>query len=396
MHSDDPAGLAEPVLRTIGEYGRTGGPLLVVVGGLHGNEPAGVVAAERVLAALEAHRPPAEGRLLALRGNLSAHRLGCRFLDVDLNRHWSHARLAALSADEAGVGELVEDVEMLGLWRQLRRAFDAAGGTITVLDMHTTSAESAPFSLISDSLPNRDLALALPLTVLLGLEELLDGTMLNLLEDEGIVGLGVEGGRHDAPASVDRLEAVLWLCLAESGVVAKEHLPCLDEARALLARASEGLPSVMEVRYRQELRAGDGFRMRPGYANFQRVSRGEALADNTGGPIRAPEEGRILMPLYQGQGEDGFFIARPVERSWLRLSRHLRRLRLDVLLPLLPGVQRHPEEERALLVDTAVARWFPLELFHLLGYRKRRWEGERLLVTRRPDRLPERGAGARA
>ena len=33
--------------------------------------------------------------------------------------------------------------------------------------------------------------------------------------------------------------------------------------------------------------------------------------------------------------------------------------------------------------DTHVARWFPLEFFHLLGYRKRRQDGDTLVVTRR-------------
>jgi hypothetical protein len=34
-------------------------------------------------------------------------------------------------------------------------------------------------------------------------------------------------------------------------------------------------------------------------------------------------------------------------------------------------------------VDTSVARWFPLEIFHLLGYRKQRQVGSTLVVTRR-------------
>ena len=34
----------------------------------------------------------------------------------------------------------------------------------------------------------------------------------------------------------------------------------------------------------------------------------EILADNTNGTVRAPVSGRLLMPLYQKQGDDGFFI----------------------------------------------------------------------------------------
>ena len=41
------------------------------------------------------------------------------------------------------------------------------------------------------------------------------------------------------------------------------------------------------------------------------------------------------------------------------------------------------EDRVELIVDTGVARLFPLEFFHLLGYRKRRQDGATLVVTRR-------------
>jgi hypothetical protein len=92
------------------------------------------------------------------------------------------------------------------------------------------------------------------------------------------------------------------------------------------------------------------------------------------------------MPLYQAQGDDGFFLVRRVRPAWLGLSRVLRRLRLERLLPVLPGVRRHPELAGSFLVDRRVARWAALELFHLLGFRRRGPAGERYLVmTRRTE-----------
>jgi succinylglutamate desuccinylase len=52
--------------------------------------------------------------------------------------------------------------------------------------------------------------------------------------------------------------------------------------------------------------------MRPGYANFQPIRRGEHLADDASGPVLAPEDGLILMPLYQSLGTDGFFLVQEV------------------------------------------------------------------------------------
>lgn len=91
----------------------------------------------------------------------------------------------------------------------------------------------------------------------------------------------------------------------------------------------------------------------------------------------------ILLPLYQGQGEDGFFVAREFSPFWLRVSRFCRMLRMGRWMHLLPGVRRDPEDPDLLIVDTAVARFYPLEIFHLLGFRKRRQDGTVLRVSRR-------------
>jgi succinylglutamate desuccinylase len=52
--------------------------------------------------------------------------------------------------------------------------------------------------------------------------------------------------------------------------------------------------------------------MRPGYVNFQPIQQGEHLANDTTGPVLAPEDGLILMPLYQPQGSDGFFVVQEI------------------------------------------------------------------------------------
>ena len=44
---------------------------------------------------------------------------------------------------------------------------------------------------------------------------------------------------------------------------------------------------------------------------------------------------------------------------------------------------RHRENGSELVVDTRVARFYPLEFFHLFGYRKLRRNGDALVVARR-------------
>jgi hypothetical protein len=38
-----------------------------------------------------------------------------------------------------------------------------------------------------------------------------------------------------------------------------------------------------------------------------------------------------------------------------------------------------------LIVDQGTARWFALDVMHLLGYRRERMEGDLLVVSRRAD-----------
>jgi succinylglutamate desuccinylase len=157
----------------------------------------------------------------------------------------------------------------------------------------------------------------------------------------------------------------------------------LDRHRRHLRRVSRGVPGVIEVRHRHAVSPEDAFRMEPGYRNFQSIRRGETVASDVTGPVRAPEDGLMLLPLYQGKGNDGYFVARPVHRFWLRLSGLVRRLKLHWLLTLLPGVRRRKGHADQLIVNTRIARIYPLEVFHLFGFRKRRTDGETLMVSRR-------------
>jgi succinylglutamate desuccinylase len=151
----------------------------------------------------------------------------------------------------------------------------------------------------------------------------------------------------------------------------------------VLREASRGVPSIIEVLYRHAINDQDRFEMLPGFNNFVPVEKDQVVAHDRNGPVHAPESGLMLLPLYQGKGEDGFFIARPVRMFWLRLSALLRRLRIGTFLPWLPGVHRNGDQGLELTIDTRIARWYPLEVFHLLGYRKRRQVGNTLVVTRR-------------
>jgi succinylglutamate desuccinylase len=372
----------EKLPRVLGRYssGDTG-PTLIVTAGLHGNEPAGVRAVQQVMERLEHEKPPLRGKLIAVAGNVAALEKGERYIDHDLNRCWSPARVQELRARDPSE-DTSEDKEQ----RALLEIIDGNGNDgsrLVVLDLHTTSGATPPFALMSDTLRNRRLAFALPLPVILGLEEEVRGTLLDYLAEQGHRGLVVEAGQHDDPDSTELHEGALWLILAAGGVLRSEDIPDRKRWVRAMRKAVDGLPRVLEVRYRHRLRKDDDFAMEPGWCGFQRVEQGADLARDRGGKVTAPQKGRLLMPLYQKQGTDGFFIVRSVNRAWLWVSAALRKMKLHVLLPLMPGVSRHPEWPGAIRVNPQVARLFPVEIFHLFGYRRRRPASGYLIFTRR-------------
>ncbi len=352
---------------------------------MHGNEPAGVEGLQRVLQALDDSDGAVCGDLVALAGNLTALSRGRRFIGRDLNRAWGSDRMHSLMENGCPLESCPEDHEQIELLRALDHAVAESRGPVYVLDLHTTSGGGGAFTTASNTLRNREFALSLEVPFILGLEELVDGTMLEYMGRRGFVAALFEGGQHDEPSAVDRVEAAVWIALEAAGLIPEDKVPQVEEGRKRLSREVTGKPPVLEVRYKYGIEPGSRFLMKPGYENFRPVIGGEVIGSNGGGEVCSPVAGRILMPLYQEQGEDGFFIVRSVHPIWLTISSILRHLGVDRIVHWLPGVRRHATRPGALVADKRVARWYALEIFHLLGYRKKREEGDRLVVDRRGE-----------
>lgn len=363
--------------------GERGGPTVIVMAGIHGNEPAGLRAVSRVISRLKRESPTVRGRFTAIAGNLAALGEQTRFVDADLNRRWTPEIVGRLLRGSAREERLAEDDEQLTLVDVLQEEVDASEGSLYFLDLHTSSADGPPFLTVGDTLYNRRFARGFPLPLILGLEEQVDGALLEYLNNLGFTTLGIEAGRHDREDSVDRIEAVLWIALSITRFIEAALVPDLDRRRRTLIEASRGIPRIVEVRRRHAITGDESFRMEDGFGNFDPVREGQLLARDEHGLVLAPESGRILLPLYQGKGNDGFFIAREVHGFWLAVSAMLRRLRLGALLRLLPGVRRSDTRREVLVVNTRVARWRSLDIFHLFGYRKLRRVGSELSVSRR-------------
>lgn len=282
------------------------GPTLIVTAGMHGNEAAGVAAARQVGEALSSSTLC--GRWVALQGNVQALAVGRRYLDRDLNRGWSPRSLMRLL--ESDTDDAAEDREQRALFKAQLEIVGSSSADVTFVDLHTTSGSSDPFVCFGDTPQNRQLARCLPMTGIVGLDEVIDGAMLKYWADRGYAALSIEGGQHADPRTVERHVAALWICLTAIGALRVEDVPELARHRALLEVASQGRPRCVQVFHRHVIADDDAFEMLPGFASFDPVREGQLLARDRGGDVAAPREGLLLMPRYQGQGEDGFFLAR--------------------------------------------------------------------------------------
>jgi succinylglutamate desuccinylase len=360
------------------------GPCFVVFAALHGDETAGVRALERVRDWLAEHRPPLRGRLLGVLGHLPAIAAGTRYLGRDLNRNWYEEEIARVRAQRPELDDL-ED----GQVRELADFLDALdrepNRPVVFLDLHSTSADGPPFICMPDTLTNLKIGLKLPIPSIIGLEETINGPLMGLVSDRGYRGVIVEGGRHDRERTIDVLESCIWVLLVTGGLLRSRDAPHFPSHWDRLASMGSGLPRVLEIKYRHETRGDDGFDMVPGFEHYRPVRRGELLATDHSGEIRAPISGRIIMPAYKPGTDQGFFVARDVPRLYVWILRALRRLRLGSLCRWLPGA--HVHRDNFLLID--VAAWVPewwVNIIRLLGWRRTYRDADHTTLRRRKVR----------
>ena len=368
--------------RMIGHVrGEQPGPTMIFLGGMHGNEPSGVFALQKVLYELNEKSTPVKGNIYALCGNLSALAKGERFHSKDLNRMWTNKNIDLLVSGELQV-DCDDTEELVELYNIIQGILSKEPGPFYFMDLHTTSSETIPFVLVNDSLVNRKFTEQYPLPMILGIEEYLEGPLLSYINELGYVAFGYEAGQHDDLASIENHIAFIYLTLKFAESINEDDFNYYHYYEQL-AKTSIDSKYVYEISYGFRVKEGESFKMKPGFVNFQHVKKGQEMAVKNDIPVIASYTGRIFMPRYQNVGEDGFFEIRKVSPFLLRLSVVLRKIYFENMLVLLPGVRWESSKHDALIVDRKTARFFAKQFFHLLGYRSRRVNKTHLVMKNR-------------
>lgn len=304
--------LEKPVNRVIGRIdGRSEGPLVIFCAGIHGNEPAGLIAIRNVFEFLEKHSVNLNGTVIGLAGNLEGLTKGQRFIHRDLNRLWKLEQVKHVQAmPEEHLQAEFRDLRELTDQIDLYRAIPHSG--FLFMDLHTTSAKGGVFSFSNKVNSAFDHAKEIGVPVISNITERLKGTSVNYFEELNLPAIGFEAGQNEEPSAIDRATGAIIGTLVSMGVVTKDSVEELWHNVEELRAFGEPLPKVIDLCYRHPVRINDGFRMQQGYGNFEAVKKDQVLAEDNSGAIRAVEDGYLLMPLYQSQGTDGFFIVKEV------------------------------------------------------------------------------------
>ncbi|WP_036382339.1 succinylglutamate desuccinylase/aspartoacylase family protein [Muricauda sp. MAR_2010_75] len=353
--------------------GNANGPTVVFFAGIHGNEPAGVVALKQVFKKLRSNNIALSGEIYAVAGNLGALNRRVRFQTVDLNRIWFPERIKNILSQKHTNNE--EEEELKSLYSVLHEILEKGSPPFYFIDLHTTSSDTTPFIVLNDSLLNRKYASNYPLPIILGIEEYLEGALLSYINELGYVSLGFESGQHNDGKAVENcIDFIAFtLQLTNAAPTLKNDGNNFDD----------GSHKFYEIYHQHTIGPEDKFKMFPGFVNFQKIPKGTDIAISNGEVIKTKKAKQIFMPLYQDQGGEGFYFIRPIPEFLLWLSKELRRFKVDHLLVKLPGVQWKSDKKDTLIVDQRVARFMAKSIFHLLGYRARQFDETHLVVKSR-------------
>ncbi len=200
------------------------GPTLAVIGGLHGNEPCGLAAVDRLGEELANDELPfVSGSIVLVHGNPEATRQYRRFTEggVDLNRIFDFSFLGVLPNSEW----TYEHHRAL----ELRPLID---DWTSVIDLHSASFPTAPFAIWPFGEPRLSVLQRLGLDVVtrswdgLGLPG--STALISVLSQQGRNALAIECGQHKEPEARDRAYHYARRFLGIAGALNEKLLPLTD------------------------------------------------------------------------------------------------------------------------------------------------------------------------
>ncbi len=102
------------------------------------------------------------------------------------------------------------------------------------------------------------------------------------------------------------------MALKEACSLDVNKISCYPKCVKRFAEKNAPPQRTFEIIHRYGLEDDCKFQMEPGFKNFQKIEKGQLLAKKNGEEVKSEWNANIFMPLYQSQGNDGFFVVQEV------------------------------------------------------------------------------------
>ncbi len=251
---------------------------LVIVAGVHGNEPAGVRAIEEVRRLLSQGDWKIDGTVFSLIGNPRAVEANARFIDENLNRVFEDAK-------DNGSYEARRAEEIRTWFAELARSFKR----VFVLDLHSVSIGEVYMTIFNADNPGcrewAERVSAIPLRFAYT-AAIVPGSLIGAIEKLGGIGISIECGNH----------------ASESGTtVALEHIEGALQELHMLKHGKSFRGTVYPGTKRTytlfaSINPSSGFAFTIPVESEMRLSKGQIFALDETGDHRAPQDCYLIMP----------------------------------------------------------------------------------------------------
>jgi len=267
------------------------GAHVVIVGGTHGNEPAGVNAI------VELHRAFGcgklrlnQGKISFLLGNSKAYEKDIRYIDHDLNRHFKKREASSVEGRRA---------------LEIKSFLNDNDDIKALLDLHSVSI--GDFKLLvypKDDTDNIEFVVtvsAIPLHFVFHREHM-PGTLIEAASAHGIRGLIMECGNHYAPQAAETARKHIYSFLARHHLIDEGHtMPETTPARITFYESIQAIKPHAGFKFLiKDIKIGT------------KLSKGQKFAADDHGDHVAPQDCYVVVPsrVVKATDADAGFLGR--------------------------------------------------------------------------------------
>lgn len=255
---------------------RKTGPSVVLLAGIHGNEPAGILAF-RELKKLKIIR----GKIQLIYGNIRAIQRKKRFIDSDLNRLF---RLK---------NKLIQKQINSYEYQRSREIMPLLDRADILLDIHSTSKKTLPFVICGLNAVN--IVSCFPFNIrCYGFDKTYPGsTSYYMNTKKGKIGIGIECGQHNDKLAAHRAITCVKILLSRLKMIRGKKYKIKKQK----------IYKALEI----YITKTDKFKLEKNFKNFENINNGQLIATDGNDKIISRKNQFILFAKDRHKkGEEGF------------------------------------------------------------------------------------------